>query len=170
MTDKELRRLGRPELIEIIYQLEKSQEESRQEIARLQVRLQDRTLRLSEAGSIAQAALQVNGVMEAAQAAADQYVQAAEADRQQARTELSDAQARAERLVADAQAQAERLVADAQTQADAILSDAQAQARTVTDQAEQHARNHWDLFREKAEQLIRDHHELSALLNGEDPQ
>ena len=137
MTDKELRRLGRPELIEIIYQLEKSQEESRQEIARLQVRLQDRTLRLSEAGSIAQAALQVNGVMEAAQAAADQYVQAAEADRQQARTELSDAQA---------------------------------QARTVTDQAEQHARNHWDLFREKAEQLIRDHHELSALLNGEDPQ
>lgn len=148
MTDKELRRLGRPELIEIIYQLEKSQEESRQEIARLQVRLQDRTLRLSEAGSIAQAALQVNGVMEAAQAAADQYVQAAEADRQQARTELSDAQA----------------------QADAILSDAQAQARTVTDQAEQHARDHWDLFREKAEQLIRDHHELSALLNGEDPQ
>ena len=137
MTDKELRRLGRPELIEIIYQLEKSQEESRQEIARLQVRLQDRTLRLSEAGSIAQAALQVNGVMEAAQAAADQYVQAAEADRQQARTELSDAQA---------------------------------QARTVTDQAEQHARDHWDLFREKAEQLIRDHHELSALLNGEDPQ
>ena len=135
MTDKELRRLGRPELIEIIYQLEKSQEESRQEIARLQARLQDRTLRLSEAGSIAQAALQVNGVMEAAQAAADQYVQAAEADRQQARTELSDAQ-----------------------------------ARTVTDQAEQHARNHWDLFREKAEQLIRDHHELSALLNGEDPQ
>ena len=159
MTDKELRRLGRPELIEIIYQLEKSQEESRQEIARLQVRLQDRTLRLSEAGSIAQAALQVNGVMEAAQAAADQYVQAAEADRQQARTELSDAQVRAERFVADAQ-----------TQADAILSDAQAQARTVTDQAEQHARNHWDLFREKAEQLIRDHHELSALLNGEDPQ
>ena len=70
MTDKELRRLGRPELIEIIYQLEKSQEESRQEIARLQARLQDRTLRLSEAGSIAQAALQVNGVMEAAQAAA----------------------------------------------------------------------------------------------------
>ena len=158
MTDKELRRLGRPELIEIIYQLEKSQEESRQEIARLQARLQDRTLRLSEAGSIAQAALQVNGVMEAAQAAADQYVPA-EADRQQARTELSDAQARAERLVADAQ-----------TQADAILSDAQAQARTVTDQAEQHARDHWDLFREKAEQLIRDHHELSALLNGEDPQ
>ena len=141
MTDKELRRLGRPELIEIIYQLEKSQEESRQEIARLQARLQDRTLRLSEAGSIAQAALQVNGVMEAAQAAADQYVQAAEADRQQARTELSDAQARAERLVADAQTQ-----------------------------AEQHARDHWDLFREKAEQLIRDHHELSALLNGEDPQ
>lgn len=92
MTDKELRRLGRPELIEIIYQLEKSQEESRQEIARLQDRLQDRTLRLSEAGSIAQAALQVNGVMEAAQAAADQYVQAAEADRQQARTVTDQAE------------------------------------------------------------------------------
>lgn len=159
MTDKELRRLGRPELIEIIYQLEKSQEENTQEIARLQARLQDRTLRLSEAGSIAQAALQVNGVMEAAQAAADQYVQAAEADRQQARTEL-----------ADAKTQADAILSDAQARADAILSDAQAKARTVTDQAERQARNQWDLFREKAEQLIRDHHELSALLNGEKPQ
>ena len=159
MTDKELRRLGRPELIEIIYQLEKSQEENTQEIARLQARLQDRTLRLSEAGSIAQAALQVNGVMEAAQAAADQYVQAAEADRQQARTEL-----------ADAKTQADAILSDAQARADAILSDAQAKARTVTDQAERQARNQWDLFREKAEQLIRDHHELSALLSGEKPQ
>lgn len=158
MTDKELRRLGRPELIDIIYQLEKRQEENTQEIARLQAQLQDRSLRLSEAGSIAQAALQVNGVMEAAQAAADQYVQAAEAARDQAQAEL-----------ADARSQAESLVGEARAQADAILADAQAQAQTVKGQAEQEARNHWDLFREKAEQLIRDHHELSALLNREDP-
>ena len=153
MTDKELRRLGRPELIEIIYQLEKSQEESRQEIARLQVRLQDRTLRLSEAGSIAQAALQVNGVMEAAQAAADQYVQAAEADRQQARTELSDAQARAERLVADAQ-----------TQADAILSDAQAQAQKLTEDAQAQVEQKWETFQENTQKLIAMHAELQSLL------
>ena len=36
--------------------------------------MQDRVLTISEAGSLAEAALQLNGVFEAAQAACDQYI------------------------------------------------------------------------------------------------
>lgn len=165
MTDKELRRLGRSELIDIVYELEKRNEESGQEVARLQAQLQDRTLRLSQAGSIAEAALQINGVMEAAQAAADQYVQAAEADRQQAGTELSDARSQAESIVSDAQAQAEGILADARTQAEGIVSEAQERARSIDDQVQEK----WDQFQERAQRLIAAHQELSALLGGKDP-
>ena len=71
MTDKELRRLGRAELLDILYEQQKRYEESLAENQALRQRLEERTLRIAAAGSIAEAAVQVNGVFEAAQAAAD---------------------------------------------------------------------------------------------------
>ncbi len=79
----ELKRLNRAELIEIIYELQKQNEENTARIAQMQEMLSDRELRISSAGSIAEAALSINGVLEAAQAAADQYllsIKAATAD------------------------------------------------------------------------------------------
>ena len=58
MAEKELRRMSRPELIEIIYAL-KSNEES---------------LQKKNAGFIAEAALQLNDIFSTAQAAADDYL------------------------------------------------------------------------------------------------
>jgi len=74
MTDKELRRLSRVDLIDVIYELEKQNAEYQAQIQRLQEALDDKNLKISSAGSIAEAALKLNGVFEAAQAAADQYV------------------------------------------------------------------------------------------------
>ncbi len=54
MAEKELRRMSRPELIEIIYAL-KSNEESLQKKNKC-----NRTIQISEAGFIAEAALQLN--------------------------------------------------------------------------------------------------------------
>ena len=65
MAEKELRRMSRPELIEIIYAL-KSNEESLQK--------KNRTIQISEAGFIAEAALQLNDIFSTAQAAADDYL------------------------------------------------------------------------------------------------
>lgn len=73
MAEKELRRMSRPELIEIIYAL-KSNEESLQKNAHLEEQLNDRTIQISEAGSIAEAALQLNDIFSTAQAAADDYL------------------------------------------------------------------------------------------------
>lgn len=74
MTEKQLKRLGRAELVDIIYELQKQNQQKEQECQALRDALQKRELILSRAGSIAEAALQINGVLEAAQAAADQYL------------------------------------------------------------------------------------------------
>ena len=83
MTDKELRHLRRADLIDIIYELQKQGDEKDVQIKELQAVLEERTLRISNAGSIAEVALNINGVFEAAQAAADQMLAEAEAKRQE---------------------------------------------------------------------------------------
>lgn len=74
MTDKEFRRLGKSDLLDIIFELQKNEEKLRAEILDLREKLASKELKIQNAGSIAEAALAVNGVMEAAQAAADQYL------------------------------------------------------------------------------------------------
>lgn len=74
MTDKEFRRLRRKDLIEIIYQLQKDNLQLQSENSDLKKQIEERNLKVSKIGSIADAALQLNGVFEAAQSAANQYV------------------------------------------------------------------------------------------------
>ena len=66
MTDKDLRHLSRAELLDILYEQQKRYEDSLAENQALRQQLEDRTLRIASAGSIAEAAIQVNGVFEAA--------------------------------------------------------------------------------------------------------
>lgn len=79
MADRELRRMHRAELIEIIYALKQSEDQLKAQNAALTAQLQDRQLRLESAGSIAQAALELNNVFAAAQAAADDYLHSVQA-------------------------------------------------------------------------------------------
>ena len=74
MTDKEFKRLNRSQLIEIIYQFQIKVEELTQENQSLKAALEDKRLRITQAGNIAEAALAVNNVMQAAQDAAQQYL------------------------------------------------------------------------------------------------
>lgn len=74
MTDKELRRLSRQELVELLYDVEKENRSLRQQIDELQEKLNSREIHLRKAGSIAEAALTLNEVFEKAQAAADDYL------------------------------------------------------------------------------------------------
>ncbi len=96
MTDKELRHLRRADLIDIIYELQKQGDEKDAQIKELQAVLEERTLRISNAGSIAEAALSINGIFEAAQAAADQY--------------LLSVRAAADQMLAEAEAKRQELL------------------------------------------------------------
>lgn len=74
MTDKELKKLNRAELLELLLEQVEENEALRAEIAGLKEQLADRTIKIENAGSIAEAALRLNGVFEAAEAAAKQYI------------------------------------------------------------------------------------------------
>lgn len=74
MTDKELKRLSRTELLELLLMQTKETERLTKKLEQAEALLSDRQLRLDKAGDIAHAALEINGVMEAAQAAAQQYL------------------------------------------------------------------------------------------------
>ncbi len=75
MEMKELRRLSRADLLKLIEIQTRECERLQRELDEANARLEDRKLRVNKAGNIAKAALEVNGVMEAAQAAASQYLE-----------------------------------------------------------------------------------------------
>lgn len=74
MTDRQLRRLRREELVDIIYTLQLQQQRLKEENASLRAALDSRRLQVEKVGSLAEAALAVSGVLEAAQQAADVYL------------------------------------------------------------------------------------------------
>lgn len=74
MESKELKKLNRAELLELLLEVSKENEELKAELKRKNLLLKSKRLQIEEAGSIAQAALQLNGVFDKAQKAADQYL------------------------------------------------------------------------------------------------
>lgn len=75
MTEKELRRLSRMDLLEMLLEQSKEVERLQTELETVKKQLDDRRIMEQEAGSIAEAALRLNKVFEAAQQAADQYLE-----------------------------------------------------------------------------------------------
>ena len=73
MTDKEFKRLSRSQLIDVIYQLQLKQEELMAENEKLSKELEDRRIRIGKAGNVAEAALEIHNVMQAAQDAVEHY-------------------------------------------------------------------------------------------------
>ena len=75
MTDKELRKLKRTDLLELLIEQSKEVESLKKRIGELEAELADRRLLIYKSGSIAEAALKLNGVFEAAEAAAQEYLE-----------------------------------------------------------------------------------------------
>ena len=73
MTDKELRKLRRDDLLQILIRQQRQIDELTEAVKRAEAELEKRDIAIQEAGSVAEAAIRLNGVFEAAQAAADQY-------------------------------------------------------------------------------------------------
>ena len=74
MVSKELKKLNRRELVDIIYQLKKNEQDKQEKITALEEELQEKRIRISVAGSIAEAATDISQVFSAAQKAADLYL------------------------------------------------------------------------------------------------
>ena len=104
-------------MIDIIYQLQLKQNELTAEVEYLSDQLEDKRLRISNAGSIAQAAMDIHSVMQSAQDAADVYLE-------EVRHMREETEAQCNELLENARQDAEAAVAQARQEAEAIIAKA----------------------------------------------
>ena len=107
MFHKELKKLSRRELVDIIYQLKKNDLEKQEKIDALEQALQEKRIRISLAGSIAEAATDLTQIFAKAQETADIYLQEIAAMKEDTQKECDEmirqAQLRALQILAAAE-------------------------------------------------------------------
>ena len=103
MINKDLKRLSRRELVDVIYQMKKNEEQLQEKIASLEEALEEKRIRLSSAGSIAEAAVDITNVFSAAQSTADIYLQEIQTMRENADKECK-------RMIEDAKVKVEKIL------------------------------------------------------------
>ncbi len=75
MSKREWKKLSRGDLLELLLEQVRENKRLQAELDQAREQLASREIVLEQAGSIAEAALRLNGVFEAAQRAADQYLE-----------------------------------------------------------------------------------------------
>ncbi len=108
MTEKELKKLNRYQLLELLVMQTERADKLQERIDLLEQKLAKRDLSFSELGSIAEAAVEVSGIINSAQQAADLYLNSA-------------------KLYAD------ELIVSARRQADAIVAEAKGKSQGLSD-------------------------------------
>ena len=113
MISKELKRLSRRELVDIIYQLKKNEQKMQEEIESLKNELQDKRIRISTAGSIADAAMSVTNVFSTAQMTADLYLREISCMKENTEKEC-------EKKIEDAEKKVKKILADGEKKFDTL--------------------------------------------------
>ncbi len=75
MANRELKKLGRAELLELLLEESRENERLRTKLRKARQLLEEKQDQIENADSLAEAALQLNGALEAAEAAAEQYLE-----------------------------------------------------------------------------------------------
>jgi len=75
MTDKELKKMSRKELLEMLIQLRAKADELQKELDKTKAQLEDKKFRIENSGSIAEASLAVTNIFREAQKAASLYLE-----------------------------------------------------------------------------------------------
>lgn len=180
MTEQNLRNLGRKELLEMLIEqgkkleflkseyekdLEFLRSEHDKELAVLKKELEEskkalekKEIAINEAGSIAVAALQVNGIFEAAQAASQQYIENIRSlnERQDAICAQRDA---------DSRAQAERRLQETTEKCESMEKACQEKCAAMEAQAKQRSEAYWAEVSARLQSFYENHQELKKLLN-----
>lgn len=123
--EKSYKRLSRPELLELLIAESEKNESLQQQLKEAQEKLVDRELKQNNAGSIAEAALSLNGVFTAAEAACAQYIEnierlSVEQERMCARRE-AESRKKATQIIAEATERAEKIEAAAKKRCELIV-------------------------------------------------
>ena len=128
MTDQDLKKLKRADLLELLIAEATENEALRARLAEAEEKLRSREIAIDEAGSLAEASLKLSGVIQAAQEAAGLYLENIEklSRRQEAVCSRLEEESlrRAEAMIADAKARCQAMEAETNAKCEALLSSA----------------------------------------------
>lgn len=158
MTDKELRNLSRKDLLQLLLEQSREMEALQKRLDETEAALRDKTIRLDQAGSIAEAALSLSGIFEAAQAACAQYTDNI--------SHLSQRQeAICARMEAESRAKADALLEQARQEAAALEQSTQTQCAQMLEKARAESQTYWETVSHRLTQFSAEHAELERLLS-----
>lgn len=167
MKEKSLRTLSREELLQLLIERTQERDAMQARAAELQsqldeanARLEHHTLAIENAGSLAEAALQVNGVVEAAQKAADQYLENIE----RMHREQADACAKLEE---QSSARAAQLIAQAEARCREMEEAARRRCDELVRAAERDAGRNWEEVSSRLDRIGRENESLRELLSNQ---
>lgn len=98
MTDKELKKLNRYQLLELLILQTERTDTLQQKLDALEAQMNQQNLKLTALGSSAKPSLQLEGVFQAAQNAADMYIKRTEEIEQETHQKAADILAQAQAL------------------------------------------------------------------------
>ena len=110
MTEKELKKLNRYQLLEMLIIQTERADALQKELDQVQEKLDSRDVQMTVVGSIAEASMQLSGVFEAAQNAADIYMNAV---KERAAAIEAEAEQKAQAIVEEAKRKACRILESA---------------------------------------------------------
>lgn len=157
MTDNELSKLNRKDLLEMLLKLSEENQELREKLKTAESALADRQIKIDSAGSIAEAALALNGLFEATQAACRQYTDNIESLSRRQETICAQ-------LERESREEATALLEDARKQKDTMLRDTETRCADMVSQAKTRSEAYWTDVSEKLEQFYAEHVGLRELL------
>ena len=157
MTDKELKRLSRAELLEMLIDKSREIEALREQLDDALAQLNDRALRIENAGTMAEAALLVNGVLDAAQQAGAQY-------QENMRLRQSQMEEECARIEAESREEAGQMLAQTQQQCRQIEQDTRRRCEEIRQSAEHEAGRKWDDLFAAIEQIHTENDQLRQMI------
>lgn len=117
MTEKEMKKLSRTELLALLVDSYKEIEQLKSRAEEAEQKLQSRQITIENAGSLADAAVELNHVLLAAQAAADQYLEnitaMAKKTEEDCQRREAESVEKSERMLAEATRRCEAMEAEA---------------------------------------------------------
>lgn len=136
MTDKRLKKLTRGELLQLLIEQMEQNAALEKELKTLRSELANRIIKINDAGSIAEASVRLSGVFEAAQDAADRYIESLQAAEKGARERADSIIAEAEQYSRKIRSETDAYWKQMLEKSQGILSD-HAQLSRLVEQAQE---------------------------------
>ena len=143
MTNKELKRLSRADLLEMLINQTRENERLKRQISDLSEQLESRRIAIENTGSIAEASRQLNGVFESARAAAEQYLE----------------------NIRNMESNCRRTEEETQAKCSAMLADADALATKIEQNAKDETAAYWAELSQRLEAFYAEHQGLKELMS-----